>query len=283
MDIQTNIKEILTELPSGVRLVAVSKFHPNECIEAAYQAGQRIFGESKVQELTEKYRTLPKDIEWHFIGHLQTNKVKYIAPFISMIHAVDSFKLLEEINKQASKVNRIIPCLLEIHIAQEESKYGFTFESSREMLQEGAWKNLKNISINGVMGMATNTEDSDEIRKEFKQLHDFFTELKQTYFPNEAQFCEISMGMSHAASVRASSSTTALCTAFGPRRGVEPLKCEFAKTFKLNIMENVRRRTSRGSHFIQLGYLDSYFVSLRNSGTTPYNGVLPSHFSINCF
>ena len=169
MDIQTNIKEILTELPSGVRLVAVSKFHPNECIEAAYQAGQRIFGESKVQE----------------------------APFISMIHAVDSFKLLEEINKQASKVNRIIPCLLEIHIAQEESKYGFTFESCREMLQEGAWKNLKNISINGVMGMATNTEDSDEIRKEFKQLHDFFTELKQTYFPNEAQFCEISMGMSH--------------------------------------------------------------------------------------
>lgn len=197
MDIQTNIKEILTELPSGVRLVAVSKFHPNECIETAYQAGQRIFGESKVQELTEKYRTLPKDIEWHFIGHLQTNKVKYIAPFISMIHAVDSFKLLEEINKQASKVDRIIPCLLEIHIAQEESKYGFTFESCREMLQEGAWKNLKNISINGVMGMATNTEDSDEIRKEFKQLHDFFTELKQTYFPNEAQFCEISMGMSH--------------------------------------------------------------------------------------
>ncbi|WP_415954948.1 YggS family pyridoxal phosphate-dependent enzyme [Phocaeicola coprophilus] len=197
MDIQTNIKEILTELPSGVRLVAVSKFHPNERIEAAYQAGQRIFGESKVQELTEKYRTLPKDIEWHFIGHLQTNKVKYIAPFISMIHAVDSFKLLEEINKQASKVNRIIPCLLEIHIAQEESKYGFTFESCREMLQEGAWKNLKNISINGVMGMATNTEDSDEIRKEFKQLHDFFTELKQTYFPNKAQFCEISMGMSH--------------------------------------------------------------------------------------
>ena len=197
MDIQTNIKEILTELPSGVRLVAVSKFHLNECIEAAYQAGQRIFGESKVQELTEKYQTLPKDIEWHFIGHLQTNKVKYIAPFISMIHAVDSFKLLEEINKQASKVNRIIPCLLEIHIAQEESKYGFTFESCREMLQEGAWKNLKNISINGVMGMATNTEDSDEIRKEFKLLHDFFTELKQTYFPNEAQFCEISMGMSH--------------------------------------------------------------------------------------
>ena len=197
MDIQTNIKEILTELPSGVRLVAVSKFHPNECIEAAYQAGQRIFGESKVQELTEKYQTLPKDIEWHFIGHLQTNKVKYIAPFISMIHAVDSFKLLEEINKQASKVNRIIPCLLEIHIAQEESKYGFTFDSGREMLRTGEWKNLNNICIAGVMGMATNTEDETEIANEFHSLKVFFDELKQEFFSDRPEFKEISMGMSH--------------------------------------------------------------------------------------
>ena len=197
MDIQANLKEVIAELPTNVRLVAVSKFHPAEAIEAAYSAGQRIFGESKEQELSGKHEQLPKDIEWHFIGHLQTNKVKYIAPYIAMIHAADSYKLLVEINKQAAKHERTIPCLLEIHIAQEESKYGFTFESCREMLQEGAWKNLKNISINGVMGMATNTEDSDEIRKEFKQLHDFFTELKQTYFPNEAQFCEISMGMSH--------------------------------------------------------------------------------------
>ena len=197
MDIQTNIKEILTELPSGVRLVAVSKFHPNECIEAAYQAGQRIFGESKVQELTEKYQTLPKDIEWHFIGHLQTNKVKYIAPFISMIHAVDSFKLLEEINKQASKVNRIIPCLLEIHIAQEESKYGFTFDSCREMLRTGEWKNLNNICIAGVMGMATNTEDETEIANEFHSLKVFFDELKQEFFSDRPEFKEISMGMSH--------------------------------------------------------------------------------------
>lgn len=196
-DVATRLQTVRASLPEGVQLVAVSKFHPAEYIQAAYDAGQRLFGESREQELALKVEALPKDIKWHFIGHLQTNKVKYIAPFISMIHAVDSFKLLEEINKQASKVNRIIPCLLEIHIAQEESKYGFTFESCREMLQEGAWKNLKNISINGVMGMATNTEDSDEIRKEFKQLHDFFTELKQTYFPNEAQFCEISMGMSH--------------------------------------------------------------------------------------
>lgn len=196
-DVATRLQTVRASLPEGVQLVAVSKFHPAEYIQAAYDAGQRLFGESREQELALKVEALPKDIKWHFIGHLQTNKVKYIAPFISMIHAVDSFKLLEEINKQASKVDRIIPCLLEIHIAQEESKYGFTFESCREMLQEGAWKNLKNISINGVMGMATNTEDSDEIRKEFKQLHDFFTELKQTYFPNEAQFCEISMGMSH--------------------------------------------------------------------------------------
>lgn len=197
MDIQTNLKEVLSELPSGTRLVAVSKFHPNEAIETAYQAGQRIFGESKVQELTEKYQTLPKDIEWHFIGHLQTNKVKYIAPFISMIHAVDSYKLLEEINKQAAKVNRTIPCLLEIHIAQEESKYGFTLETCREMLQTSPWKSLSHVTINGVMGMATNTDDKNEIRKEFKELHDFFMELKQTYFTNDAHFCEVSMGMSH--------------------------------------------------------------------------------------
>lgn len=197
MDIQTNLKEVLSELPSGTRLVAVSKFHPNEAIETAYQAGQRIFGESKVQELTEKYQTLPKDIEWHFIGHLQTNKVKYIAPFISMIHAVDSYKLLEEINKQAAKVNRTIPCLLEIHIAQEESKYGFTLETCREMLHTTPWKSLSHITINGVMGMATNTDDKNEIRKEFKELHDFFMELKQTYFTNDVHFCEVSMGMSH--------------------------------------------------------------------------------------
>lgn len=197
MDIQQNLKEVLTDIPQHVRLVAVSKFHPKEAIEAAYTAGQRIFGESKVQELTEKYTALPKDIEWHFIGHLQTNKVKYITPYIKMIHAVDTYKLLTEIDRQAAKVDRNIACLLEIHIAKEESKYGFTLQSCRDMLKEGSWKELKNITLSGVMGMATNTDDTNQIRQEFKTLHDFFIELKQTYFNEENTFKEISMGMSH--------------------------------------------------------------------------------------
>lgn len=197
MDIQQNLKEVLADIPQHVRLVAVSKFHPKEAIEAAYTAGQRIFGESKVQELTEKYTALPKDIEWHFIGHLQTNKVKYIAPYIKMIHAVDTYKLLTEIDRQAAKVDRNIACLLEIHIAKEESKYGFTLQSCRDMLKDGSWKELKNITLSGVMGMATNTDDTNQIRQEFKTLHDFFIELKQTYFNEENTFKEISMGMSH--------------------------------------------------------------------------------------
>lgn len=183
MDIQTNLKEVVAELPENVRLVAVSKFHPAEAIEAAYAAGQRIFGESKEQELSGKYEKLPKDIEWHFIGHLQTNKVKYIAPYIAMIHAADSYKLLAEVNKQAAKYNRVIPCLLEIHIAQEESKYGFTFDTCREMLRAGEWKDLNHVCIAGVMGMATNTDDTAEIAKEFHSLKTFFDELKKDYFP----------------------------------------------------------------------------------------------------
>lgn len=197
MDIQANLKEVLTSLPTQVKLVAVSKFHPNESIEQAYRAGQRIFGESKVQELTGKYETLPKDIEWHFIGHLQTNKVKYIAPYIAMIHAVDSYKLLAEIDKQAAKNDRVIPCLLEIHIAQEESKYGFTFQKCREMLEAGEWKNLTHICIAGLMGMATFTEDETEIKREFDSLKQFFNEIKQNYFADRDTFREISMGMSH--------------------------------------------------------------------------------------
>ena len=197
MDIQANLKEVLTSLPAQVKLVAVSKFHPNESIEQAYRAGQRIFGESKVQELTGKYETLPKDIEWHFIGHLQTNKVKYIAPYIAMIHAVDSYKLLAEIDKQAAKNGRVIPCLLEIHIAQEESKYGFTFQECREMLEAGEWKNLTHICIAGLMGMATFTEDETEIKREFDSLKRFFNEIKQNFFADRDTFREISMGMSH--------------------------------------------------------------------------------------
>lgn len=197
MDIQANLKEVLDQLPEGVRLVAVSKFHPNEAIEEAYKVGQRIFGESREQELSTKYETLPKDIEWHFIGHLQTNKVKYIAPYIAMIHAVDSYKLLAEIDKQAAKYNRVIPCLLEIHIAQEESKYGFTFDTCRQMLEEGGWKQLKHVCIAGVMGMGTNTDDEKEVEKEFRSLADFFQSLKQDYFSQTDSFKEISMGMSH--------------------------------------------------------------------------------------
>ena len=197
MDIQANLKEVLDQLPEGVRLVAVSKFHPNEAIEEAYKVGQRIFGESREQELSTKYETLPKDIEWHFIGHLQTNKVKYIVPYIAMIHAVDSYKLLAEIDKQAAKHNRVIPCLLEIHIAQEESKDGFTFDTCRQMLEEGGWKQLKHVCIAGVMGMGTNTDDEKEVEKEFRSLADFFRSLKQDYFSQTDSFKEISMGMSH--------------------------------------------------------------------------------------
>ena len=196
-DIQLHLKEILAELPPQTRLVAVSKFHPAEAIREAYDMGQRIFGESKVQELTGKYESLPKDIEWHFIGHLQTNKVKYIAPFVSMIHAVDSFKLLCEIDKQAAKVNRVIPCLLEMHVAQEESKFGFTFEECRALLAEGEWKNLSHVSISGIMGMASYTDDLHQIQQEFQSLSDFFKELKNSYFSGNSQFCELSMGMSH--------------------------------------------------------------------------------------
>lgn len=196
MSIQTNLKETLATLPPHVRLVAVSKFHPNEALQEAYDAGQRIFGESKVQEMTQKYESLPKDIEWHFIGHLQTNKIKYMAPYVAMIHGVDSFKLLIEINKQAAKVGRIIPCLLQIHIAQEETKFGFSFEECKAMLMSGEWKSLKNISLCGIMGMATNTEDEEEIRKEFQSLSNFFQEIKQGFFSEDSAFKEISMGMS---------------------------------------------------------------------------------------
>lgn len=197
MSIQANLKEVLSELPAGVRLVAVSKFHPNEALEEAYAAGQRIFGESHVQEMTQKYETLPKDIEWHFIGHLQTNKVKYMAPYVAMIHAIDSYKLLAEVNKQAAKANRVIPCLLQIHIAQEETKFGFSFDECRDMLNAGEWKELNNIRLAGVMGMATNLDDAEQIKREFCSLHTFFKEIKQSYFTDSTSFKEISMGMSH--------------------------------------------------------------------------------------
>lgn len=194
--IQEEIQTIKAGLPESVRLVAVSKFHPIEALQEAYEGGQRIFGESKVQEMTQKYEALPKDIEWHFIGHLQTNKIKYIAPYVALIHGVDSYKLLSEINKQAAKAGRIIPCLLQIHIAQEETKFGFSTDECRTMLEEGNWRQLKNVQIAGVMGMATNTEDEAQIKREFSTLSAFFQEVKETYFREVSSFKEISMGMS---------------------------------------------------------------------------------------
>ncbi|ADV43877.1 alanine racemase domain protein [Bacteroides helcogenes P 36-108] len=195
--IAKNLKQILSELPEGVQLVAVSKFHPNEAIEEAYRAGQRVFGESKVQEMTAKYESLPKDIEWHFIGHLQSNKIKYIVPYVALIHGIDSYKLLAEVNKQAAKMNRTVDCLLQLHIAREETKFGFSFDECREMLSSGGWKKLGNIRICGLMGMATNTDNAEQIKAEFCSLESFFHEVKSTWFPDEGSFRELSMGMSH--------------------------------------------------------------------------------------
>lgn len=192
-----HLNEVRATVQQGVELVAVSKFHPAALIKEAYDQGQRIFGESRVQELQAKHEALPADIQWHFIGHLQPNKVKYIAPYISLIHAVDSYKLLAEINKQAAKHNRVIPCLLELHIAQEESKYGFTPEACTALLEDGAWRALKNVQIAGLMCMASNTPDMVQVRSEFHQARVYFDELKQRFFADDPRFCERSWGMSH--------------------------------------------------------------------------------------
>lgn len=219
-DVAKNLHEVLDTLPDGVKLVAISKFHPKEYIEAAYREGQRIFGESHEQELAGKVQSLPKDIEWHFIGHLQTNKVKYIAPYISMIEAVDTVKLLMEINKQAAKYNRVINVLLELHIAEEESKYGFTPDACREFLKSGEWRELKNVHISGLMMMASNVEDKDQIRKEMTFASNLFDELKATYFSDDPEFKERSWGMSHdyPIAVECHSTMVRVGTAiFGPR------------------------------------------------------------------
>ena len=194
--ISEQIKAIKDRLPEGVRLIAVSKFHPNEAILEAYEAGQRLFGENHVQELTAKHENLPKDIEWHFIGHLQTNKVKYIAPFVSLIHGIDTPKLLKVVDKEGAKVGRVIPCLLQLHIASEETKFGFSREECLEMLSSGILAELPHVQICGLMGMATNTDDEAQIRQEFRFLHSFFKELKESYFKDEPAFKELSMGMS---------------------------------------------------------------------------------------
>ena len=196
MSIENNLNKIKASLPDGVKLVAVSKTKSNEDIMEAYQTGQRIFGENKVQELVRKWESLPKDIEWHFIGHLQSNKVRMIAPFVAMIHSVDSFKILKTINDEAKHAGKVIPCLLQFHIATEESKFGFSYEEAVQLLTTLKSSDIENIIISGVMGMATFTDDVELIRKEFSTLHEIFQNLKDVFFRGNDNFREISMGMS---------------------------------------------------------------------------------------
>ena len=195
--VKDELNQIWKELPEGVRLVAISKYHPKEAIEEAYAAGQRVFGENHVQELMSKESVLPEDIEWHFTGHLQTNKVKYIAPFISLIHSVDSEKLLREINKQGAKAGRIIPCLIELHVAKEESKFGFTADELDQLFGSGIQDELPYVEIQGLMAMATNTDDEQRIEEDFALAYDVFLHLKSTWFKDSPAFKELSMGMSH--------------------------------------------------------------------------------------
>jgi len=194
--IAASLEKIKKSLPKSVTLVAVSKTKPVSLVQEAYDTGHRVFGENRVQELTEKYEQLPKDIQWHLIGHLQRNKVKYIAPFVSMIHAVDSMKLLKEINKQAQKHDRVIECLLQFHIAEEDSKFGMDFDEVKDLLESDELITLKNVSIVGVMGMATFTDNTEQVREEFRTLENYFQIVKSHYFKFNEAFKHISMGMS---------------------------------------------------------------------------------------
>lgn len=190
-------RQILADLaPHHAHLVAVSKTKPEADIQTLYNLGQRIFGENKVQEMTGKYKNLPEDIQWHLIGHLQSNKVKYIAPYVSMIHSVDSLSLLTEIDRQAAKHYRIIPCLLQIHISGEETKFGLSEDEVFAILNDPSFTQLKNIQIAGLMGMASNTDDEQKIDSEFDSLKKLFDTLREKYFADQLTFCELSMGMS---------------------------------------------------------------------------------------
>lgn len=196
MSVRSNIEIIRKHIPANVELICVSKFHTNEVIMEAYDAGERVFGESKAQELTAKYESLPKDIRWHFIGHLQSNKVKYIIPFVYLIHAVDSLKLLTQINKEAEKVNRIVDCLLQVHIAEEDTKFGFSPKELMEMLFEGKWAELKHVRIRGLMGMATFTDNEEQIRTEMHGLKAISDRVCLDFFSHLDYFNQLSMGMS---------------------------------------------------------------------------------------
>ena len=195
-NIAEQIKNISDTLPCGVTLIAVSKYHPADAVMQAYEAGQRDFGESKAQDLVKKHDILPDDIKWHFIGHLQSNKIKYIAPFVHLIHSIDSYKLLQEVNRHGEKQNRRIACLLQIHIAQEETKFGFTPDECMEMLSNNEWQSLKNVEIRGIMCMASNTDDESQIADEFSKVQQLFNNIKEKFFAGNDSFNILSAGMS---------------------------------------------------------------------------------------
>ena len=194
--IKENLEKIRATVPDGVTLVAVSKTKPISDLQEAYDAGQRVFGENYPQEMRDKHEVLPQDIQWHFIGHLQTNKIKYIIPYVTLIHSIDTANLLEAVNKEAKKHDRVVDCLLQFHIALEETKFGLDLDEARQLLDSEAFKQMGNVRICGVMGMGTFTDNMDEVRKEFKHLKSIFETLKKDYFANQPQFKEISMGMS---------------------------------------------------------------------------------------
>lgn len=219
-DVAKNITLVKSRLPKGVRLVAISKFHPEEAIEQAYATGQRLFGESREQELARKAAVLPKDIVWHFIGHLQTNKVKYIAPYIAMIETVDSLRLLREIDKQAARNGRTINVLLELHIAQEATKYGLSLDDCRALLEDGEWRQMEHVRICGLMTMASNVDDEHQIEEEFMTAARFFDEIKAKYFASDENFRERSWGMSHDYEIATRCRSTMVrvgTSIFGPR------------------------------------------------------------------
>ncbi|MEE1298443.1 MAG: YggS family pyridoxal phosphate-dependent enzyme [Muribaculaceae bacterium] len=218
--ISDQIKIITETLPDGVELVAVSKFHPVEALKEAYDAGQRIFGESRVQEISQKRLLMPDDVQWHFIGHLQTNKVRQLVPYVSLIHSVDSIKLLESINAESARIGRVVDVLLQLHVAQEETKFGFTCEDCVDLVDKGVLDRLPNVRVCGVMGMATNTDDMGKVREEFKSIKNVFDTLKQRYFADKPYFKEISMGMSddfHIAMEEGSTLVRIGTTIFGSR------------------------------------------------------------------
>ncbi|MBQ2187730.1 MAG: YggS family pyridoxal phosphate-dependent enzyme [Bacteroidales bacterium] len=197
MMVKENLETVRKTIPSEVLLVAVSKTKPVEYLQEAYDAGQRVFGENHALEMRDKHEVLPKDIDWHFIGHLQTNKIKYIVQYVRLIHSIDTFNLLQAVNKEAVKHDRVVDCLLQFHIAEEETKFGLSMEEAEEILNSDIFKTMKNVRICGVMGMATNTDNMTQVRKEFHHLKEIFNTLKTKYFADCEWFKEISMGMSH--------------------------------------------------------------------------------------